>query len=122
MIGMTEGGKKTYHLMVACSFSDLARVRRALRRVCAGPWQVCFVIGDSAPYGVEVPVMDWMAPIAKSSGLESEEVVKPRDRQVKWEKQKHRIPLCEGRLWESERETSRWLSRRMTRSGGVSGP
>jgi hypothetical protein len=98
-IRLTKGGKKTYHLMVACYFSDLARVWRALRRVCASPSQACFVIGDSAPYGVYVPVMDWMGRIALSAGFESYEFQKTRDRNVKWKNRKHRVPLCEGRLW-----------------------
>jgi hypothetical protein len=45
----SKGGKKTYHLMVSCYFCDLARVWRALRRVCDSPSEVCFVVGDSAP-------------------------------------------------------------------------
>ncbi len=100
-IRLTRGGKKTYHLMVACYFSDLARVWHALRRVCASPCQVCFVIGDSAPYGVYVPVMDWIGRIAVSAGFEGYDFEKTRDRNVKWKNRKHRVPLCEGRLWVS---------------------
>jgi hypothetical protein len=55
-----KGGKKTYHLMVAAYFLDLAQVWQALRRVCQRPSRLCFVIGDSAPYGVYVPVMEWL--------------------------------------------------------------
>ncbi len=55
----SHGGRKTYHLMVACYFRDLARVWQALRRVTTRGASVCFVIGDSAPYGVYVPVVPW---------------------------------------------------------------
>ncbi len=94
-----KGGRKTYHLMVACYFQDIARVWRALRRVCKQPSRVCFVIGDSAPYGVYVPVIEWTGMLAKASGFESFDFEKTRDRNVKWKNRKHRVPLCEGRLW-----------------------
>ncbi|MBI5155325.1 site-specific DNA-methyltransferase [Candidatus Poribacteria bacterium] len=98
-VRLTKGGKKTYHLMVACYFADLAKVWHALRRVCDSPSRVCFVIGDSAPYGVYVPVIEWFGALALSAGFESFEFERTRDRNVKWKNRKHRVPLCEGRLW-----------------------
>jgi len=96
---MTKGGRKTYHLMVACYFHDLAETWRALRRVCASPSTVCFVIGDSAPYGVHVPVPDWLGRLAIAAGFRSFRFEPIRDRNIKWKNRKHRVPLCEGRLW-----------------------
>lgn len=98
-IRLSKGGKKTYHLMVACYFHDLARVWTALRRVCDSPSKVCFVIGDSAPYGVYVPVIDWLGRLAVAAGFKSFRFERTRDRNVKWKNRKHRVPLCEGRLW-----------------------
>ncbi|MBI3463958.1 MAG: DNA modification methylase [Planctomycetes bacterium] len=98
-IRLTKGGKKTYHLMVACYFRDLAQVWRALRRVCAPRARVCFVVGDSAPYGVYVPVMEWLERLAVAAGFGNARFEKTRDRNVKWRNRKHRVPLCEGRLW-----------------------
>jgi hypothetical protein len=98
-IRLTKGGKKTYHLMVACYFRDLALVWKALRRVCDSPSDVCFVIGDSAPYGIYVPVIPWMGKLALASGFRSFEFEKTRDRNIKWKNRKHRVPLQEGRLW-----------------------
>lgn len=98
-IRLTKGGKKTYHLMIACYFLDLARVWIALRRVCDTPSKVCFVIGDSAPYGVYVPVIDWLGRLAIAAGFKSFRFDRTRDRNVKWKNRKHRVPLCEGRLW-----------------------
>jgi len=95
----TKGGKKTYDLMVACYFADLAQVWQALRRVCADQATVCFVIGDSAPYGVHVPVIDWLGALALGAGFRDWRFEKTRDRNVKWKNRKHRVPLCEGRLW-----------------------
>lgn len=98
-IRLTRGGKKTYHNMVACYFLDLARVWLALRQVCTSPSKVCFVIGDSAPYGVYVPVVDWLARLAMAAGFEACRFEKTRDRNTRWKNRKHRVPLCEGRLW-----------------------
>ena len=98
-IRLTRGGKKTYHNMIGCYFLDLAQVWIALRRVCASPSKICFVIGDSAPYGVYVPVMEWLGKLALAAGFKSYDFEKTRDRNIKWKNRKHRVPLCEGRLW-----------------------
>jgi hypothetical protein len=98
-VRLAHGGRKTYHLMVACYFLDMARVWQALRRVCRTPAWVCWVIGDSAPYGVYVPVVEWLGALALSAGFASFSFEKMRDRNVKWENRKHKVPLVEGRLW-----------------------
>lgn len=94
-----RGGKKTYNLMAACYFLDMAKVWIALRRVCKPSARACFVIGDSAPYGIYLPVIEWMGKLAKSAGFAGYEFEKTRDRNIKWKNRKHRVPLCEGRLW-----------------------
>jgi hypothetical protein len=98
-IRKTKGGKKTYHLMIACYFRDLALVWKSMRRVCNKGSRACFVIGDSAPYGVYVPVIPWLGKLALSAGFKSFEFEKTRDRNIKWKNRKHRVPLQEGRLW-----------------------
>ena len=98
-VRLTRGGRKTYHNMIACYFLDLARVWIALRRVCSSPSKVCFVVGDSAPYGVYVPAIDWLGKLAAAAGFGSLSFEKTRDRNTKWKNRKHRVPLCEGRLW-----------------------
>lgn len=94
-----HGGKKNYHTMVAAYFVDIARVWSQLRRVTGAAGKVCFVIGDSAPYGVYVPVDKWMGQLAINAGFRSYTFEKTRDRNVKWKNRKHRVPLQEGRLW-----------------------
>jgi hypothetical protein len=98
-VRLSKGGKKTYHLMVASYFRDLALTWRALRRACSSPCDVCFVIGDSAPYGVYVPVVPWLGQLAVAGGFKSFVFEKTRNRNVKWKNRKHRVPLQEGRLW-----------------------
>jgi hypothetical protein len=95
----SRGGRKTYHLMIACYFRDLAQTWKALRAVCDSPSRVCFVIGDSAPYGIYVPVVPWLGKLAISAGFKSFRFEKTRDRNVKWKNRKHRVPLKEGHLW-----------------------
>jgi DNA modification methylase len=92
-------GKKAYDSMIVAYFHDLARVWLALRRVCAPGALVCFVIGDSAPYGVHVPAEEWLGQLALSAGFKSFTFEKLRDRNHRWLNRKHRVPLHEGRLW-----------------------
>ena len=94
-----HGGKKNYHTMIALYFLDLAYIWKNLRRVCKPNSRVCFVIGDSAPYGIYVPVDRWLGELAISAGFKSYEFEKIRDRNIKWKNRKHRVPLKEGRLW-----------------------
>jgi hypothetical protein len=96
-----HGGKKNYHLMVAAYFLDMSKVWTALRRVCRPGSRVCFVIGDSAPYGVYVPVIEWTGQLALAAGFAAFAFERTRERNVKWQNRKHRVPLCEGRLWVS---------------------
>lgn len=96
---LSHGGKKDYHLMVAAYFSDMKRVWASLRRVCQPKSVVCFVVGDSAPYGVYVPVDRWLGDLALDSGFAWYTFERTRDRNVKWRNRKHRVPLHEGRLW-----------------------
>lgn len=94
-----HGGKKNYHTMIAAYFLDMANVWHDLRRVTASGARVCFVIGDSVPYSVYVPVDDWMGRLAVAAGFKSFSFTKTRDRNIKWKNRKHRVPLHEGRLW-----------------------
>ena len=85
--------------MIAAYFKDMAEVWLALRRATAKGALVCFVVGDSAPYGVYVPVDRWLGELAVAAGFKSFEFEKTRDRNLKWKNRKHRVPLHEGRLW-----------------------
>lgn len=94
-----HGGRKAYHSMIASYFYDLAQVWQALRRVTTDGALVCFVVGDSAPYGIYAPVDKWLGELAISAGFKSFEFEKTRDRNIKWKNRKHNVPLHEGRLW-----------------------
>jgi DNA modification methylase len=96
---LKHGGKKNYHLMIAAYFNDLADVFHSLRRVTSDKCKMCFVIGDSAPYGIYVPVDRWLGELAVSAGFSKYSFDKLRDRNVKWKNRKHTVPLHEGRLW-----------------------
>ena len=99
VIRLTKGGKKTYHTMIAAYYLDIAKVFLALRPIMKKNSHLCFVIGDSAPYGVYAPADKWFSNLALAAGFVSCEFEKIRDRNIKWKNRKHRVPLQEGRLW-----------------------
>lgn len=98
-VRLEKGGKKTYHTMVAAYFLDLAQIFVELRRLCRSGARMCFVIGDSAPYGIYVPVDKWLGDLAIAAGFKSYRFDKIRDRNTKWKNRKHTVPLHEGCLW-----------------------
>lgn len=93
-----HGGKKQYHLMVAAYFADMARVWQSLRRVSKDDVSVHFIVGDSAPYGIYIPVAKWHAILARNAGFDSIAFDKTRDRNVKWRNRTHSELLSEGNL------------------------
>jgi hypothetical protein len=95
----SHGGKKHYHTMVAAYCRDIGLVLQQLRRVCKSGSHMCWVIGDSAPYGVHCPIDRWIAELAIAAGFKSYRFDKLRDRNIKWKNRKHRVPLKEGLLW-----------------------
>ncbi|MCB0111756.1 MAG: hypothetical protein KDE53_37790, partial [Caldilineaceae bacterium] len=98
-VRLTKGGRKTYHTMAAAYFSDLGHVFRSLRKLCRDGSTLCFVVGDSAPYGVYLHVDQWLGELACAAGFKKFWFEQTRDRNTKWKNRKHRVPLKEGRLW-----------------------
>lgn len=94
-----HGGKKHYHTMIAAYCRDIGLVLNQLRKVCKPGAHMCWVIGDSAPYGVYCPIDQWIGKMAIAAGFENYHFEKLRDRNIKWKNRKHRIPLKEGLLW-----------------------
>jgi hypothetical protein len=95
----SHGGKKHYHTMVAAYCRDIALVLQELRTVCRSGARMCWVIGDSAPYGIYCPIDEWIGELALAEGFVSYQFEKLRDRNTKWKNRKHRVPLKEGLLW-----------------------
>lgn len=98
-VRLDKGGRKTYHTMIAAYFLDLAKILNNSRDNMEANSRVCFVIGDSAPYGVHVPAEKWIGDLALAAGFKSYTFEKLRDRNVKWKNRTHTVPLHEGRLW-----------------------
>lgn len=94
-----RGGKKHYHTMIAAYCRDISYVLRQLRCACKPGSPMCWVIGDSAPYGVYCPIDRWIGELAVAAGFKSYRFEKLRDRNTKWKNRKHRVPLKEGLLW-----------------------
>jgi DNA modification methylase len=95
----SHGGKKHYHTMIAAYCRDIGLVVHQLRRVCKPGARMCWVIGDSAPYGVYCPIERWIGTLALAAGFKRFSFDKLRDRNIKWKNRKHRVPLKEGLLW-----------------------
>ncbi len=96
---LSHGGQKHYHTMIAAYFLDLAKVWISLRKKCKKGAKLCFVIGDSAPYGIYVPVERWLGELALAAGFKRYYFEKIRDRNIKWKNRKRSVPLKEGYLW-----------------------
>ena len=94
-----HGGKKHYHTMIGAYCRDISLVLRQLRIACKAGVRMCWVIGDSAPYGVYCPIEKWIAELAMAAGFKQHHFDKLRDRNIKWKNRKHRVPLKEGLLW-----------------------
>jgi hypothetical protein len=94
-----HGGKKHYHTMIGAYCRDISLVLRQLRAVCKPGAHMCWVIGDSAPYGVYCPIDKWIGELAVAAGFTQYHFEKLRDRNIKWKNRKHRVPLKEGHLW-----------------------
>ncbi len=94
-----HGGKKHYHTMIGAYCRDISLVLRQLRIACKPGSRMCWVIGDSAPYGVYCPIEKWIAELAMAAGFIRHHFDKLRDRNIKWKNRKHRVPLKEGLLW-----------------------
>lgn len=99
IIRHSKGGKKTYHTMVAAYFLDLAKILKNIRSNMHNDSRICLVIGDSAPYGIHVPVEKWLGKLALSTGFSNYHFEKIRDRNIKWKNRTHNVLLHEGRLW-----------------------
>jgi hypothetical protein len=95
----SHGGKKHYHTMIAAYCRDIAQSLQQLRRICRSGARMCWVIGDSAPYGVYCPIEKWIGELAVAAGFGGYRFDKLRDRNIKWKNRKHRVPLKEGLLW-----------------------
>ena len=85
--------------MIAGYFYDMAKMWAELRRVTTDNALICCVIGDSAPYGIYVPVDRWLGELALAAGFKSFTFERLRSRNIKWKNRKHRVPLQEGILW-----------------------
>lgn len=94
----TRGGKKAYHAMIVGYFHDMAKVWKNLRSLVRCGGSAYFVVGDSAPYGVYVPVDTLLGELAVAAGFKGFEFTKLRSRNTKWKNRKHRVPLKEGIL------------------------
>jgi hypothetical protein len=92
-------GKKSYNTMAVAYFHDLGRAWTTIHAATSESGRACFVVGDSAPYGVHLPVERWLGELAVGAGFSSWHFNRVRTRNDKWKNRKHTVPLQEGHLW-----------------------
>lgn len=92
-------GGKAYDGMIAGYFSDMKRVFTNLRRMVRPGGEMLLIVGDSAPYGIHVPVEEILGSFAIQTGFTDWSFQKIRDRNTRWACRKHTVPLKEGILF-----------------------
>jgi len=97
MLRLIKGGKKSYDIMVAGYFNDMLKVLRETYRVLKPDSSFLLVLGDSAPYGVYIPIDIYLGEIGKSIGFADYHVEDIRSRGGKWKDnpQRHNVALKE---------------------------
>ena len=93
-----KSGKKSYDLMTAGYFEDMARVITQAHSVLKPGCPFILVLGDSAPYGVHIPTDEFIGKLALGAGFTSFSVEVIRNRGNKWPSnaQRHKVPLRES--------------------------
>jgi DNA modification methylase len=99
-IRLTKGGKKDYDLMVAGYFNDMFQVLQDVYRTMKKKAKFHLVLGDSAPYGVYIPIYDYIGKLGLGIGFSKYDVEMLRTRGGKWKNnpQRHSVELSEGIL------------------------
>ncbi len=94
---LEKGGKKSYDIMVAGYFNDMFQVLRETYRILKPGAAFLLILGDSAPYGVYIPIDVYLGEIGKAVGFAGYEVEELRSRGGKWKDnpQRHSVALKE---------------------------
>jgi DNA modification methylase len=99
-VRLQKGGKKSYDLMVAGYFNDMACVLKQVYRVLKPCAPFVLILGDSAPYGVHIPTEEYLGKLASGIGFRRYKVQLLRGRGDKWghNPQRHKVALRESIL------------------------
>lgn len=94
---LEKGGKKSYDIMVAGYFNDMFQVVKETYRVLKPGASFLLILGDSAPYGVYIPIDTYLGEIGKAVGFAGFDVEELRSRGGKWKDnpQRHNVALKE---------------------------
>ena len=93
-----KSGKKSYDLMTAGYFEDMAQVVVEARSALKSGCPFILVLGDSAPYGVHVTTDEIIGRLAVGAGFAHYDIEVIRTRGDKWagNSQRHKVPLRES--------------------------
>lgn len=94
---LEKGGKKSYDIMVGGYFNDMLQVMQETYRVLKPGASFLLILGDSAPYGVYIPIDVYLGEMGKAVGFADYEVEELRTRGDKWKDnpQRHSVALKE---------------------------
>jgi hypothetical protein len=94
---LTKGGKKSYDILVAGYFNDMLQVLKETHRILKPSASCLLILGDSAPYGVYIPIDVYLGEVALSLGFKNYSVRELRARGGKWKAnpQRHKVALRE---------------------------
>ena len=94
---LTKGGKKSYDIMVARYFNDILQVMAETYRILKRGASFLLILGDSAPYGVYIPIDTYLIEIGRSLGFSKYVIQELRKRGGKWKAnpQRHTVALRE---------------------------
>ena len=97
---LVRGGKKSYDLMVAGYHNDMFRVIGDTYRTMKKGAKFHLVLGDSAPYGVYIPIYEYIGKLGLAIGFSDCDFELLRTRGGKWKNnpQRHSVKLSEGIL------------------------
>ena len=93
-----KDGKKAYDLMVAGYFEDMLPVIEGAYAILKAGQPFVLVLGDSAPYGVQIRTDELIGELAVAVGFSGYDVEVIRARGGKWagNSQRHKAPLRES--------------------------
>lgn len=95
-----KSGKKSFDILTLLYFQDMYSVLKEIRRVVRKRNNSYLILGDSAPYGIQVYTTDILGKISQSVGFPHYKIHKIRLRGTKWKtlKYRHSVELTENVL------------------------
>jgi DNA modification methylase len=86
-------GKKSFDILAFMYFKDMYEVLKEIRRVLSTNGRAYLILGDSAPYGINIPTTEILGELALTCGFNQYKITQLRTRGGKWKSLRHRHSL-----------------------------